>query len=285
MNCYLCRSDNYSIRPGNVRDNKNIDVLECSDCGLVYLSSLNHINQNHYESSGMHDNKEPNINNWLKETEFDDKRRYDFVKEKIANKNVLDFGCGIGGFIEMAKKSARNISGVELDRALQSSFQERGLNVFLNLKEAKEQGKKKYDVITAFHVVEHLQDPIEILKDLSELLTKNGEVVIEIPNSNDALLTLYESETFQNFTYWSLHLFLFNKKTVTELIKQAGLKLNWIKHVQRYPLSNHLYWLAKGMPGGHKKWDFLDNSKLNTEYENQLALIGRTDTIMLGVSK
>jgi len=285
MNCYLCRSDNYSIRPGNVRDNKNIDVLECSDCGLVYLSSLNHINQNHYESSGMHDNKEPNINNWLKETEFDDKRRYDFVKEKIANKNVLDFGCGIGGFIEMAKKSARNISGVELDRALQSSFQERGLNVFLNLKEAKEQSKKKYDVITAFHVVEHLQDPIEILKDLSELLTKNGEVVIEIPNSNDALLTLYENETFQNFTYWSLHLFLFNKKTVTELIKQAGLKLNWIKHVQRYPLSNHLYWLAKGRPGGHKKWDFLDNSKLNTEYENQLALIGRTDTILLGVSK
>ena len=285
MGCYLCKSDKYNKRTTGVRDNSNIDILECSDCGLVYLSSLDHIQDEYYEESGMHDNKEPNIDNWLKETEFDDKRRYDFVKEKIANKNVLDFGCGIGGFIEMAKKSARNISGVELDRALQSSFQERGLNVFLNLKEAKEQSKKKYDVITAFHVVEHLQDPIEILKDLSELLTKNGEVVIEIPNSNDALLTLYENETFQNFTYWSLHLFLFNKKTVTELIKQAGLKLNWIKHVQRYPLSNHLYWLAKGRPGGHKKWDFLDNSKLNTEYENQLALIGRTDTILLGVSK
>ena len=72
---------------------------------------------------------------------------------------------------------------------------------------------------------------------------------------------------------------------MTELIKQAGLKLNWTKHVQRYPLSNHLYWLAKGRPGGHQKWDFLDNIKLNAEYENQLALIGKTDTIIVGISK
>ena len=78
-------------------------------------------------------------------------------------------------------------------------------------------------------------------------------MIIEVPNSSDALLTLYENEPFQNFTYWSQHLFLFNEKTMTELVKKAGLKLNWIKHVQRYPLSNNLYWLAKGEPGGHQK--------------------------------
>lgn len=284
MGCYLCKSYEYDKRATGVRDNSNIDVLECSGCGLVYLSSLNHIQDKHYEESGMHDYQEPNIDNWLKETESDDKRRYDFLKEKIENKNVLDFGCGVGGFLGIAKKSSRKISGVELERALQSSFQERGLNVFSDLKEAKEQ-PEKYDLITAFHVFEHLKDPKEILKDLSQLLTDNGEIIIEVPNSNDVLLTLYENETFQNFTYWSQHIFLFNKMTMTELIKQAGLKLNWIKHVQRYPLSNHLYWLAKGKPGGHQKWDFLDNIKLNAEYENQLALLGKTDTIIAGISK
>ncbi len=107
-------------------------------------------------------------------------------------------------------------------------------------------------------------------------------MIIEVPNSNDVLLTLYENEPFQNFTYWSQHLFLFNKKTMTELIKQAGLQLNWIKHVQRYPLSNHLYWLAKGKPGGHQVWDVINVDK---EYENQLSDMGKTDTIILGVSK
>ena len=172
MNCYLCHSDKYSMRPGNVRDNKNIDVLECDNCGLVCLSSLDHIQDKHYEESGMHDYNEPNIANWLKETESDDKRRYVFLKEKIENKNVLDFGCGVGGFLGIAKKSSRKISGVELEKALQPSFQERGLNVFSDLKEAKEQ-PEKYDVITSFHVFEHLKDPKEINGD-GTLLSKNN---------------------------------------------------------------------------------------------------------------
>ena len=69
-------------------------------------------------------------------------------------------------------------------------------------------------------------------------------MILEVPNSDDALLTLYESKDFQNFTYWSQHLFLFNTKTMAELIEQTGLKLNGIKHIQRYPLSNHMYWLS-----------------------------------------
>ena len=152
------------------------------------------------------------------------------------------------------------------------------------MKEAQKESKK-YDIITAFHVVEHLKNPKEILKDLSQLLIENGEMIVEVPNSDDALLTLYESNDFQNFTYWSQHLFLFNEKTMTELIKQTGLKLNWIKHIQRYPLANHLYWLSKDKPGGHKKWNFLNNDRLNSEYESQLALIGRTDTIIVGISR
>ena len=279
MTCYLCKSDKFSNRTGSVRDNPDIDILECDNCGLVYLSSLEHIQDRHYEESGMHGDEAPNIDNWLKETEFDDKRRYDFVKEKITNKNVLDFGCGAGGFLEMAKQSAMSVSGIELERALQSSFQERKLNIFSNLKEAQEKNEK-YDIITAFHVVEHLQNPKDILMELSQLLEEGGEMIVEVPNSDDALLTLYENKAFQNFTYWSQHLFLFNAKTMKELIIQSGLKLNWIKHIQRYPLSNHFYWLSKGNQGGQKDWGFLDNDKLTVEYEKQLALIGRTDTLI-----
>ena len=69
MSCYLCKSDKHSKRTGSVRDNPDIDVLECSDCGLVYLSSLEHIQDKHYEGSGMHDDEVPNIDKWLKETD------------------------------------------------------------------------------------------------------------------------------------------------------------------------------------------------------------------------
>lgn len=283
MSCYLCNSENYFKRSGSVRDDSSIDVLECVDCGLVYLSSLGHIKEGHYEESGMH-SEEIKIEKWLEECKEDDNRRYQFVKNKINNKVILDFGCGAGGFIEIVNQRNNIAKGIELEIALQSSFKKRGIMVFPNILEAQKEGLK-YDLITAFHVVEHLQHPIKVIQELSNLLKDQGEIIIEVPNSDDALFTLYENNDFQDFSYWSQHLFLFNKKTITELIKQSGLKLNWIKHVQRYPLSNHLYWMAKGRPGGHIKWSYLDNNELSIEYEKQLANICKTDTIMVGISK
>ncbi len=282
--CYLCNSSDFLIRPGCVRDSKDIDILECVNCGLVYLSSLDHIKSEHYENSGMHDSAQFDISSWIKETQGDDKRRYEFVKEKIINNRVLDFGCGTGGFLNLAKLSASKVAGIELERALQALFNENRLNVFPNLEVAKKEGDT-WDLITAFHVVEHLPDPKYILRELACLLSDEGELIIEVPNSNDALLTLYNNKDFQNFTYWSQHLYLFNQKTLSELVKQAGLRLDWIKHVQRYPLSNHLYWLANGKPGGHSKLGFMNNKILDAEYENELASLGMTDTIIAGISK
>ena len=69
----------------------------------------------------------------------------------------------------MAKKSASSISGIELERALQPSFKQRGLDVFKDLA-AAQTANKKYDIITAFHVVEHLQDPVSVLSQLSQVL-------------------------------------------------------------------------------------------------------------------
>ncbi len=113
-----------------------------------------------------------------------------------------------------------------------------------------------YDLITAFHVVEHLIDPRATLKELAARLKDGGRLVIEVPSSEDALLTLYENDAFQRFTYWSQHLYLLNAKTLSQLATQAGLRVVSIKQFQRYPLSNHLHWLSRNRPGGHKHWSF-----------------------------
>jgi len=70
----------------------------------------------------------------------------------------------------------------------------------------------------------------------------------------------------------------------TDHIKKAGLKLNWVKHIQRYSLANHLYWLAKGRPGGHEHFNFIDTVELNKQYESQLAALEITDTIIASIS-
>ena len=136
-----------------------------------------------------------------------------------------------------------------------------------------------------FHVLEHIPDPKLILDELSEMLADGGQIIIEVPNADDVLLTLYNNKPFSHFTYWSCHLFLYTAKTLQMLFNQMNLKVNYIKQIQRYPLANHLYWLANGKPGGHQKWHFLDSPELHTAYEKQLAAVGKCDTIVASVSR
>lgn len=138
-----------------------------------------------------------------------------------------------------------------------------------------------FDLITAFHVIEHLQDPITTLKQFNSLLKENGKIVIEVPNADDALLTIYENKPFMEFTYWSPHLYLYNAHTLRKLGEKSGFRVDFVKGIQRYPFSNTLYWLSKGKPAGQKIWGkFLDNEILQEGYEQTLASLGATDTLI-----
>jgi len=273
--CYLCGGNNFKKLEGNVRDNSSLDVLCCENCSLVFLSSFEHIDENFYENDGMHGGN-VDVKMWRKQTKDDDNRRFKFLKKQIKNKTIMDFGCGNGGFLTFAKIVAKKAVGVELQKAQEDFYKKNNLEVFFNIDGISD----KFDFITLFHVLEHLKDPIAMLKKLGSKLNKNGEIIIEVPNSNDALLSLYKNEAFMNFTHWSCHLFLFNEQTILDTVKQAGFKVNYIKHVQRYGFCNHLYWQIRKKPGGPKKLWFV-----NKLYEKSLAQLKATDTIIVSISK
>ncbi|BAK74560.1 class I SAM-dependent methyltransferase [Arcobacter sp. L] len=280
MFCNLCKSKDFKKRNGTVRDNKNLEIFECTDCGLVFLSENNHIDENFYENSNMHQSFD--FYKWRNETLVDDTRRFEFLKSSLINKKVLDFGSGNGGFLKLTKNISKEVLGVELEKAIIPFYKEEDIPFENNLDNISD----KFDIITSFHVIEHIKEPLKILDKLKDLLKDNGRLIIEVPNANDALLTIYENEAFSNFTYWSCHLYLYTHHTLNLLAKQAGFEVEFIKHIQRYPLSNHLYWLSKNKPGGHEKWgNFFDSKELNSAYENQLASLGATDTIIASLKK
>jgi len=275
MICYLCESTSFSVRKGQVRDAPDLKILECTHCGLVTLSSFKHIQPGFYEESGMHGVDPVPMERWLKNTDWDDQRRFDMLKPLLTGKKLLDFGCGAGGFLNKAQHLADTVAGIELERRVREYWTGR-IAIHPDLESAKE----KYDLITAFHVVEHLPDPGTMLKTLASMLARNGRMVIEVPSADDALLTLYDVDAFQRFTYWSQHLFLFNAETLRRLVGQAGLRIVAIQQHQRYPLSNHLQWLSQGKPGGHQNWSFLDTPALTDAYAATLAAMCKCDTII-----
>jgi len=285
--CYLCGGTEFNIRLGSVRDRLELEVFECASCGLVFLSSFAHIKDGFYENSEMHGKDALDIQTWSRETEWDDERRFQYFKSALPNKRLLDFGCGTGGFLLKAQELTATTHGLEPETRLNGHYENYDLTVFQSLSDIPSDIRRRggYDIITIFHVLEHIPDPKAILSELSDMLADGGQIIIEVPNADDALLTLYQCEPFSNFTYWSCHLFLFTAKTLKMLFSQVNLKVNYIKQVQRYPLANHLYWLANGKPGGHQKWHFLNSPELHAAYEKQLAAIGKCDTILASVSR
>ena len=117
------------------------------------------------------------VNELIKIAAEDDKRRFDQFKNIIRGKDLLDFGCGIGGFIKHANKISNLAHGIELEKRLVSYFEDNHLIVHQYLSELNE---NKYDVITLFHVLEHIPDPRSLLEELRSRLNTGGEIIIEV---------------------------------------------------------------------------------------------------------
>ena len=271
--CRLCKSKKIRLIKHGVRDNSDIDVYKCQKCGLEFLSQFNQADEQFYTNGQMHSTYE--VDCWLNHTQIDDKRRVKSLLPLIKNKKVLDFGTGNGGFLIYSKDIVESVVGYEIDLSLREHYEKHNLNVAQNLDFLKD----KFDVITMFHVLEHIKEPENVLKNLKKYFNKKGRLIIEVPNSNDALLTIYKNEAFKNYTYWSCHLFVYNATNLKTILKNSGYKIKKINYVQRFPYTNHVGWIKNKKPGGHGIYHL--NKYLNILYTLILKILHKTDTIVV----
>ena len=214
-------------------------------------------------------------NIWVQETKADDERRYDALKDACNGKRILEFGCGNGGFLRRIKKVASNTAGVELMEDARNRIREEGIEVYETLDEVG----GRYDIVCMFMVIEHLNHPDATLEKIYNILVPGGILICETPNAEDALISRYRCTAFEDFTYWSEHVFLFNSNTIEKLLGRNKFHIQINTQIQRYPLANHLYWLSAGKPGGHVKWCDFNSEELNNLYAKNLIEMGMADTI------
>ena len=276
IKCPFCNNDSVKVHTGT-RDNKDIDIYKCMKCETKFLGNLK--SDIDYEAGEMYENHILNaksIEERIKEFEPDTIRRIKLTSEMCKGKDVLDFGCGFGAYLNEIKKISNSVAGVELGKEERTYCLENDIEVYKDIEEFD----RTFDVITLFHVFEHLKNPKEWLKKFSQYQKKGDLLILEVPNSNDALLELYKCKAFEDFTYWSAHLYLYSDKSLIDLIKSTNLyEIVSAKQVQRYSIANHLMWLSNGKPGGHKEWNFIDSNELNHAYENKLQELGMCDTL------
>lgn len=281
--CYLCGGARLGDVDGRVRDKPDIKIKRCLACGLVFLDGHAHIPDDYYAESYTQENHPPDWKAYLEKCRPDDERRAAELIPLVNGKAFLDIGCGGGGLLLHIKNRCGRAEGVELQSRWRGLLNGAGLKVHESV-EALPPGAR-YDVVGLFHVLEHVKDPALFVTRLLGLLAPGGRLIVEVPSADDALLTVYKSVPFSRFTYWSPHLYLFTAATLRALFDKAGATVHSLRQVQRYPLSNHLHWLAAGRPGGHELWSFLDSPELKAAYEAKLAALGKTDTLLATVGR
>ena len=207
----------------------------------------------------------------------DDYRRVSQFEKNLKNKDILDFGCGWGGFLRNIK-NYKSLSGVELRKECINFIKNNIKKIVIS--DNINSFDKKFDIITMFHVLEHIPYQTETLKVLKSKLKNKGKIIIEVPHAEDFLILQEELKEFKNFTFWSEHLILHTYKSLKSILLKSGFKNINIQYYQRYNFSNHLGWFLKRKPGGHNFYKEIVSDKLNISYCENLKKLGQTDTLI-----
>ena len=272
-------SSNFVQYPFGCRDNPNINVIRDLDTKIIYLDW----NESSYHHSvDYEDTREHQVNKHFPEDITNTSYRLELIKPYLShNTTILDYGCGRGHFIrEIAKLiGPENCSGFELSKAAQANLQNNSISTINKLSD-----NQNFSLITCFHVLEHLNDPILFLKNSRQALDKSGgKLIIEVPHALDPLIALHDNTAFMKHTFWSQHLILHTRNSLYRLATEAGFNKIYISHFQRYSLANHLHWLSQGSPGGHKipHLQSFNNNILSAAYNSCLFEMGLSDTLFM----
>ena len=251
----LTTSSNIQIFHPTVRDNHEIKVLKCKKTKCFFLSSTSHIEKKHYsEKKKFKYFGNNNIDDAQKIDKPDSIRRSKYIKNFVKNKKWVDVGTGSGGLLAEFQYSKKNIEAVEPNRDMRDNLKSRGFKIYKDINDLND---NTYDLITLFHVYEHISDPLDFIKILNRKLKPNGKIIIEVPHAEDILIKIFNLNSFKKFTFWSEHLILHSKKTLKKFIEYGDFKIIQLDGIQRYNLMNHLYWISKNKPGGHIKLKIL----------------------------
>jgi len=151
------------------------------------------------------------------------------------NKKVLEVGCATGYISEKLKENGCKVVGIEIDKKAGKLAKKFCKDVIISDVESLKNipyKKNYFDVILFGDVLEHLKNPLNVLKNLRRYLKNNGYIVISVPNIAFWLIRL--RLFFGKFDYKDYgimdktHLRFFTFKTVKELLKDAGYKISRI---------------------------------------------------------
>jgi len=211
---------------------QEFQIVHCESCGFkftnprpspteigIYYQSEEYISHSN-TNKGVVNKAYQTVRNYT----LKDKLR--LINSLNTEKTLLDIGCGTGMFLKKCREAGWQVKGTEPDnRTRQVAVSNSQADIQPDFLEAF--SDQQFDIITMWHVLEHVHQLDDTVKKLYTNTKTNGKLIIAVPNADS-----YDAQKYQE--YWAAydvprHLYHFNQKTLKQLIEKFGFQIEKVK--------------------------------------------------------
>lgn len=275
--CQFCHS-RLELTGEVCRDREELRIGRCTNvnCSLVQVDGSKHVTEQWYSADDYWGDLEAARQ---EERTWNQKRIQLLLSyiQGITEMKILDYGSGHGGFLQAGTQVFRNLTGFDLNKRVCQAHEAAGWRCVNRLNEVP----NDTEVILLFHIIEHLPKPWECLSELKQRFLNANTFVLEVPNADEALNSVFKNSAYQKNHFGAEHLYYFTPRTLKMVAETAGLKPVVETQCQRYTLANHVGWLNDGTRGGQDRYDAFNDERLNAEYERVLVENGLADSVFM----
>ncbi|MCH4191445.1 MAG: class I SAM-dependent methyltransferase [Butyrivibrio sp.] len=269
MKCKICSSENIKViyndyirngEVGKITDQK-YKMYQCDNCGVIWHDVIPDSNKEYYESEKYRKELEnsADIESYYKihDTEVLEKLNYTGTNI-FRHKRVADVGCGGGSFLDFISGVASEVIAIEPSNIYRMGLEKKGYLVTDYSANAVKKGIEA-DVVTSFDVIEHVDDPISFLRDIYDLLKKDGTAIVGTP-TDAPLLRKFIGHEYEQFLFSYQHPWVLSARAFKLACVKAGFNNVIIEQKQRYGLTNAMMWLRDKKPCGHIQADIISGT-------------------------
>jgi 2-polyprenyl-3-methyl-5-hydroxy-6-metoxy-1,4-benzoquinol methylase len=218
--CPVCENKDFLYLKGY----QKLYLMKCTNCAFVFDQRIPTSKELHNCYSGYTYSDLRPISN---ETLNSFNELLDYFEQYRDLGNILDLSCGQGDFLAEARKRNWNVFGSEYSEAAIELCEQRGIAMHQGDLTKDIFNNTKFDVITSFEVIEHINNPNEFMSLTNHKLQRNGVVYCTTPNFN-SLLRYFEKDRFMMINYPE-HVSYYTKNSIRYLGRKNNFKALKIK--------------------------------------------------------
>ena len=221
VNCNLCGQSEEKL----VATQNTYKMVECKNCELIYLNPRPNWTTLNSLYKSYHTRNQKDVETWklLMKKIYVETANFITMKSLKPGK-LLDIGCGYGHFLDFMRTIGWKVKGVDTSAQAVAYAISKELDVEHGTFNHDKYLPESFNVVTLFYVLEHLQDPLDILKKIYRILKPGGILVLRVPYTTPIVKALSILNIKNNLYDSPFHLYDFSPKTLNLIIDKAGYK-------------------------------------------------------------